>query len=104
MREQTVAIYCLLDDLLRVVQPTGPRQADPRRRLTDAQVLTTALLAARYFGGNLVVAQRCLEQHWGMKSLDKSGFCRHLHRLADTLWALFAAFGTLLKQLSTQSY
>lgn len=43
MREQTVAIYCLLDDLLRVVQPTGPRKADPRRRLSDAQVLTTVI-------------------------------------------------------------
>ncbi|MEJ7664896.1 MAG: hypothetical protein WKG07_37970 [Hymenobacter sp.] len=25
------------------------------RRLTDAQVLTTALVAARFFGGNLVL-------------------------------------------------
>jgi Transposase DDE domain len=104
MREQTVAIYCLLDDLLRVVQPTGPQKADPRRRLSDAQVLTTALLAARYFGGNLVVAQQYLEQHWGMNKLDKSNFCRHLHRLRDTLWALFAAFGALLKQLSCQTH
>jgi hypothetical protein len=28
-------------------------------------VLTTALVAARFFGGNLVVAKHYMEQHWG---------------------------------------
>ena len=36
-----------------------------------------------------------------MKPLDKSGFTRHLHRLADTLWGLFATFGQTLKALHT---
>ena len=37
------------------------------------------------------------------KRLDKSGFNRHLHRLADTLAGLFATFGNLLKALHTES-
>ena len=63
MREQTVAMYCFLDDLLTLTRPPWARPADPRRRLSDAQVLTTALVAARFFGGNLVLAQRYMEQH-----------------------------------------
>lgn len=101
MREQTVAMYCFLDDLLTRTRPVWARPADPRRRLSDAEVLTTALVAARYFGGNLALGRRYMEQHWGMKPLDKSGFTRQLHRLADTLWGLFATFGQALKALHT---
>ncbi len=101
MTEQTVAMYCLLDDYLLTCRLPGQRLADRRRHISDAEVLTTALLAARYFGGRLCVAQRYMEQHWGMKRLDKSGFNRHLHRLADTLRALLAALGQVFKAAST---
>ena len=103
MHEQTIAMYCFIDDLLTRTRPVWAPPADPRRRLSDAQVLTTALVAARYFGGNLVLGQRYLEAHWGQQRLDKSGFNRHLHRLSDTLAGLFATFGTLLKALHTES-
>ena len=83
-------MYCFIDDLLTRTRPVWARPADPRRHLSDAQVLTTALVAARYFGGNLVLGQHYMEQHWGQKSLDKSGFNRQLHALADTLAGLFA--------------
>ena len=103
MREQTVAMYCFLDDLLTKTRPVWARPVDPRRRLSDAQVLTTALVAARYFGGNLVLGQHYMKQHCGHKLLDKSGFNRQLHRLADTLAGLFATFGTLRKDLHTEA-
>ena len=103
MTEQTVAMYCFLDDLLTKTRPVWARPADPRRHLSDAQVLTTALLAARYFGGNLALGQRYMEQHWGQKRLDKSGFNRQLHALADPLAGLFAPFGTLLNNLHAEA-
>lgn len=103
MTEQTLAMYCFIDDLLRYTRPVWARPTDPRRRLSDAQVLTTALVAARYFGGNLVLGQRYMEQYWGQKSLDKSGFNRQLHALADTLLGLFATCGQLLKDLHTEA-
>ncbi len=102
MREQTVAMYCLLDDLLTLTRPVRPLAADSRRRLTDAQVLTTALVAARFFGGNLTLARHYMEQHWGQNRLDKSGFTRRLHALTDTLVALFATCAQLLKDLHTE--
>ncbi len=103
MTEQTVAMDCFLDDLLATTRPAWTRPADKRRRLSDAQVLTTAVVAARYFGGNLVLGQRYMEQHWGQNRLDKSGFTRQLHRLADTLAGLFATVGALLKTLHTDA-
>jgi hypothetical protein len=99
MREQTVAMYCVLDDLIRFARPAGAPPPASGRRLTDAQVLTAALVAARFFGGNLVVAKHYMEQHWGQNPLDKSGFTRRLHALSDMLFSLFATFGDLLKHL-----
>ncbi|HEX8504546.1 MAG TPA: IS982 family transposase [Hymenobacter sp.] len=103
MREQTVAMYCFLDDLLALTRPAWARPADPRRRLSDAQVLTTALVAARFFGGNLVLGRRYMEQHWGQNRLDKSGFTRQPHALTDTLLGLFATCGHVLKELHTEA-
>lgn len=99
MTEQTVAMYCFIDDFLRLTRPQAPH----RRHLSDAELLTTALLGARFFGGNLAAARRYMEQHWGLNPLDKSGFTRQLHRLHDTLKALFLALGQHLKHLNTQA-
>jgi hypothetical protein len=103
MREQTVAMYCVLDDLIRFTRPAGTPPPASSRRLTDAQVLTTALVAARFFGGNLVVAKHYMEQHWGQNQLDKSGFTRRLHALTDTLYTLFATVGDVLKQVHDEA-
>jgi hypothetical protein len=66
-------------------------------------VLTTALVAARYFSGSLARAQRYMQTHWGQRVLHKSGFSRHLHRLRDVLDELVATFGQLLKDLHTDA-
>lgn len=97
MTEQTVAMYCFIDDFLRATRPQAPH----KRHLSDAELLTTALLAARFFGGNLAAARRYMQQHWGMKVLDKSGVTRQLHRLHETLKHLFFSLGQHLKQLNT---
>lgn len=49
MNDFTIAIYCFVDDYLCVA---GEKPA-VRRKLSDAEMITTALLAARYFGGNM---------------------------------------------------
>jgi hypothetical protein len=103
MTEQTVAMYCFIDDLLRATRPFWAPAPDPRQHLSDAEVLTTALVAARNFGGNLARAQRYMQGHWGQRVLHKSGFSRHLHRLGDVLEELFATFGQRLKAWHTEA-
>ena len=58
-------MYCFPDDLLPHMCPVTARKSPAGRRLNDARLLTTALVAARYFGGNLVLGQRYPEQHGG---------------------------------------
>lgn len=63
MRRKTVAIYYFLGELLLHTQPAWARPADPRRRSSDVEELATVLVAAHYFGGNLVRRRYYLEQH-----------------------------------------
>lgn len=50
-------MYCFLDDFLRLTRPQAPH----RHHLSDAEILTAALLGARFFGGNLTAGRRYME-------------------------------------------
>lgn len=100
MTDYTIAIYCFMDDYLRIVQPA---RVDARRKTNDAQILTIGILSAQYFYGNQHTAYQYMRQHHGMAQLDKSNLNRHLHRLTEVLISLFMALGRSLKELNTQS-
>jgi hypothetical protein len=99
MTEQTIAIYCFIDDFFLTVG----RKDDAHCRLSDAELLTTALVAARFFYGNLHSACAYMGEHHGVRLIDKSGFTRRLHGLQEQLVALFLALGQSLRQLNTRS-
>ncbi len=99
MEDFTIAIYCFVDDYLKVGHP----KAGAKRKLTDAQIITTALVAARYFGGNYVKARCYLREVHRFDFPDKSNFNRLLHRLAQTISSLFFALGRTLKELNLSS-
>ena len=49
MNNEIIAIYCLCDDILRAMNHRG----DPQQQMSDAEVMTTAIVAVVYFCGNL---------------------------------------------------
>lgn len=100
MYESTTAIYSFLDDLLKALGHCE----DARQAVGDAQVITTAVIAARYFGGNFERASLVLhELGWFRRRLHRSRFSRRLRRLADVLQLLFLRVGSYLKQLNLHS-
>mgnify|MGYP001796374060 CR=1 FL=1 len=100
MKDFTIAIYCFLDDLLLKIDPAT---IDNRRKLTDAQVVTTVILAAKYFYGNQASACSYLQSHYGFTMPDKSNFNRILHKLADLIAEVFFQLGLILKNLNLSS-
>lgn len=97
MCHSTIALYCFLDDLLKVAGP----QADSRQKVSDAQVLTTALLAMLDYGGNYQKARHRLEESGlFLHTLSRSRFSRRLNRLADLVYLLFHQLGSTLKDLN----
>lgn len=97
MEDFTIAIYCFLDDYLKIGHP----KEGFRRKSSDSQIITTALVAARFFGGNFTKARYYLKEVHGFEFPHKSNFNRHLHRLSQTVSSIFFAFGQFLKQFNT---
>jgi hypothetical protein len=96
--DQITAIYCLCDDVLKALH----HFEDPQRRMTDAEVMTTAIVAALYFGGNLERARALLASPRYIPSmLSKSCFNRRLHAIAGLLLTLFKVLGEVFKQLNS---
>lgn len=91
------ALYCIIDDLLKAV---GHRE-DARTTMSDAEVLTTALTAALYFGGNVEHARRFMTgTRLRPRMLSRSRLNRRLHAVADLADALFHQLGAALKEAS----
>lgn len=100
MDEQIVAIYTLTSDFL---QATGHRE-NSQCRISDAEVMTTALVAALYFGGNFELARRLLKQRQYIpKMLSKSRLNRRWHRIGHKCMALFLTLADHWKALNVSS-
>lgn len=86
MDDQVTATYCLTDDFLRHIDHREP--AD--RAVSDAEVLTVALVAARYYSGNSEAAWRFLTAHgYMLRRLSRGQFNRRLHAAASLAERLF---------------
>jgi hypothetical protein len=100
MDTQIVAVFCLCDDMLKALHHYQDKQC----QMTDAEVMTTALVAALHFRGNFELARRLLqEQGYIPRMLSRSRFNRRLHRLADLFLTLFSLLGETWKDLNAKS-
>jgi hypothetical protein len=100
MCQSTLAIYCFIDDLLKAMQ----HKEDSRTRFSDAEVITTALIAMLYFGGNFERSRSFLKSFgWCPQMLSRSRFSRRLNRLSDLIQVIFHQLGMTLKELNYES-
>ena len=100
MKDFTIAIYCFVDDLLLKIDG---KQLDKRRKLTNAQLITTVILSAKYFYGNQTSACSYLKSHHGFDIPNKSNFNRILHSLSDLIADIFFYLGMIFKDLNINS-
>ena len=100
MDTNIVAIYCLCDDLLKALHhPTESQQ-----QMTDAEVMTTAIVAALYFKGNFESARYLLSSPLYIpQMLSRSRFNRRLHRIQDLFVVLFRTLAAVWKNLNSES-
>jgi len=97
MDTQIVVVFCLVDDMLKEMR----HREDNQCGMSDAEVMTTAIIAALYFGGNYTQARRLLgSQGYVPKMLDKSRFSRRLHRIKPFFLTLFSLLGEHWKALN----
>jgi len=100
MDTQIVAVFCLCDDMLKAFH----HYEDPQTQMNDAEVMTTAITAALYFGGNFEHARKHLkEAGYIPKMLSKSRFNRRLLRIHELFLTLFLLLGEVWKELNSES-
>lgn len=100
MDGQIVAIYCLCDDLLKALHHVDDRQ----RQMSDAQVMTAAIVAMLYFSGNFERARAWLHlARYLPWVLSRSRFNRRLQAVQALLSALFVALGACFKDLNAEA-
>ncbi len=100
MDDKIIATFCLCDDLLKAMH----HQEDHECQMNDAEIMTTAFVAALFFRGNHESARTMLQQHGYIPHmLSKSRFSRRLHRIKELFIILFDLLGTTWKTLNTDS-
>lgn len=100
MDTQIIVVFCLSDDLLKSLHHYEDKQC----RMSDAEVMTTAIIAMLYFKGNFSLASRFLyDGRYIPNMLGKSRFNRRLHRIAELFLTLFLRLGETWKQLNEKS-
>ena len=83
MDDTITTIYCLCEEFLKA---TGHRD-DPQAYLSTAEVMTVALSAATFFGGNVDRSRLFLHEHGYMPTMiSKSRLNRRLHSIPQPLW------------------
>jgi len=83
MQLQIITLYCVCDTYLK----HNGHQDDPQARITQAEVMTTALVAAWFFAGNLRLACTFLrEERYIPTMVSESRFNRLLHRGTQAHW------------------
>lgn len=92
-----IALYCIVDDMLKGLH----HPEDTRVKMADSEVIATAFVSVLYFGGNLDNGCRFMQlKGYAPRMLEKSRFCRRLHRLSDLLLSMFYQLGQHLKDLA----
>ncbi len=100
MDTQIILVYCLCDDLLKAMQ----HREDVQCQMSDAEVMTVALVAALKFSGSFVDAAEMLaEQGYMPVMLSRSRFSRRLHRVKPLFLMLFAHLSEYFKLMNEES-
>lgn len=100
METDIIIIYVLCNEFLRAMN----RSEDSQIHMSDAEVMTTAIVAMLYFGGNYTKARKLLGcPRYIPQMLSKSQFSRRLNRLEPLFMALFSMLGEHWKSLNKEA-
>lgn len=95
--DEIIALYCIVDDILKGIG----HLEDSRRRVSDSEVITTALVSALYFGGHLDIGHHFMKMTKLVpQMLDKSRFNRRLHAVSELVVSVFWQLGHCLKSMA----
>ena len=103
MDDTIITTYYLCEEFLKA----SGHHDDQQVRLSTAEVMSVALVAAAFFGGNLEASRSFLDEYGYIeKAISKSRFNRRLHAIDPSIWqTLFDLLAEVFKHNNaTESY
>jgi len=98
--DKIIGIFCLIEDIMKGIN----HPEDVRRRVSDSEVLTTAIVSAMYFGGHYEHAIGFMRTaRFIPQMLSSSRFNRRVQRLGNLLIDLFIQVSNYLKEVCGES-
>lgn len=99
MELEIIIIYVICCEFLAATN----HQEDTQCQMSDAEVMTTAIVAMLYFGGNYAKARKWLNSpQYIPNMLGKSRFSRRLNRLSQLFVPLFNLMGQYWKAINPE--
>lgn len=93
-KDKIISIYCLIDDILRGINHID----DVRRKVSDSEIIITAIVSSTSFYGNHSSAIQFMKQYNLIPNmLDTSRFNRRLHKIGSLLYELFEIVSSYFK-------
>ena len=85
MTEEIITVFCIVDDSLKELS----HKDDVQARMSTSEVITTALVAGKYFGGVYEKARMFFKKHGYVKNmLTKGRFNIRLRRIDAYIWTI----------------
>lgn len=100
-KDKITAIFCIIDDILKEIH----HQEDKRRKISDSEIIATAIISATSFYGNHSSAIKFVKQYGLFPNmLEESRFNRRLHKLANVLYELFEFIASFFKEICCEMH
>ena len=100
MIDKTIAIYVFIDDIMK----EGGHKENINRNTSDSEIITTALIAAKYFHGHIDNAINFVKQSGLMPTmLSKSLFNRRFHAIFDLITNLSFNIADVIMKINITS-
>src|SRR4030066_733024 len=100
MKDKTIAIYVFLDDIMI---ESGHKEP-VNRNTSDSEIITTALIAAKFFHGHIDNALSFVKGSGLMpRMLGKSRFNRRIHAIYELIIDLFFNIAEVIKKINISS-
>ncbi len=100
-KDKIISIFCLIDDILQGIE----HKDDVRRRVSDSEIILTAIVSSTSFYGNHSSAIQFMKQYGLIPNmLEESRFNRRLHKIANLLYELFEIVSSYFKDFCCEMH
>ena len=100
-KDKIISIFCLIDDILQGIA----HKEDIRRRVSDSEIILTAIVSSTSFYGNHNSAIKFMKQYGFIPNmLDTSRFNRRLHKVGSLLYEIFEIISSYFKDFCCERH